>query len=75
MSSSYTPAINEVKRAINIHTLLKCTECEKEVERPFKQGDYIGKLSSKDKCPKCGSKMYVHLIYSAVPKKPKRSLF
>ncbi len=75
MSSGYTPAINEVKKAINIQTLLKCIECGKELERPFKQGDYIGSVSPRDKCPKCGSKMYIYLIYTIVPKKPKKSLF
>ena len=69
MSSRVGSPIDEVIRSRNFQTLLKCTNCGKELERPFKKGDYVGKLSPEDKCPKCGSAMYVYLIYVVTPKK------
>ncbi len=43
-------------------TVLKCSTCEHTEKGEFKKGDYVGKIMGE--CPKCGSTMYVHAIFS-----------
>lgn len=48
-------------------SLLKCTVCDNKVERNYKEGDYVTKLTE-DKCPKCSNPMYIKMIYVIIPK-------
>ena len=42
-------------------TVEKCYTCGYSEERPYREGDYVGKETKK--CPKCGGQMYVDSIY------------
>lgn len=47
---------------------LSCTSCGRKMLRPFKEGDFVGKLSIEDRCPKCGSPMLMVSIFAKAPK-------
>ncbi|MDK2372695.1 MAG: hypothetical protein QI197_04885 [Candidatus Korarchaeota archaeon] len=51
-----------------IFTELHCTNCGRKMLRTFKEGDFVGKLSTDDKCPKCGSSMLIVSIFAKTPK-------
>ncbi len=56
-----------------IYTHLQCVNCGKELEREFREGDFIGRIAPNDKCPKCGSPMRVMAIYTRAKEMEKRS--
>ncbi len=70
MSSSkgYPRSIQELISRVQVFSLLKCRRCGEEIERSFKKGEYVGKLTE-EKCPKCGDKMFVKYIYMRKPRK------
>lgn len=49
----------EIKKTL---TSVKCKSCDYSLERPFKEGDYVGKILE-DKCPKCGGDLVIKAIY------------
>ncbi len=49
----------EIKKTVS---LVKCKSCDYSLERPFKEGDYVGK-TLEDKCPKCGGDLVIKAIY------------
>jgi predicted RNA-binding Zn-ribbon protein involved in translation (DUF1610 family) len=51
---------------VRIVTVARCPNCGYEVRRPFREGDYVGKLLD-EKCPKCGAQMIVEEIYAEGP--------
>ncbi len=53
-------------------TVLKCSVCEHTEKREFKKGDYVGKIIGE--CPKCGSTMYIHAIFSEKVSMPTKRL-
>ncbi|MCD6244970.1 MAG: hypothetical protein J7J65_07060 [Candidatus Korarchaeota archaeon] len=50
---------------------LKCTDCGRKMLRPFKEGDYVGKISDEDRCPQCSSSMVLTAIFARTPSKRK----
>ncbi len=54
-----------------ILTELHCTSCGRKMLRAFREGDFVGRLSDQDKCPKCGAPMLVVSIFAKIPKKAK----
>ncbi len=62
--SSYDPLtslLNEFKD-FKIMSLLECTSCGYNLERSYKEKEYVNKVVE-DLCPKCNSKMYIKAIY------------
>ncbi len=57
------------EREQKIFTHLECVNCGWKLEREFREGDYVGRVSPNDKCPKCGSSMRVMAIYTRVKEK------
>ncbi len=55
----------KLKRTI---TVIKCSSCDHEQSRDFKEGDFVGK--EEGQCPKCGGKLIVSAIYvEEIPEK------
>ncbi len=52
-------------------TELKCTACGRKMLRPFREGDYVGKVSGEDRCPQCDSSMVLTAIFARTPSKKK----
>lgn len=55
------------EEAFEVLTELLCMECGERFSRPFKEGDYVGKISE-EKCPKCQGYSSIAVIYSKTPK-------
>ncbi len=56
-------------REQKVFTHLECTNCGWKLEREFREGDFVGRISPNDKCPKCGSPMRIMAIYTRVKEK------
>ncbi len=54
-------------------TELHCPKCGRKMLRPFKEGDYVGKIAQ-DKCPLCSTQMVIVSIFAKAPKQKKKSL-
>ncbi len=65
-----TSLLNEFKD-YRIMTLLECTSCGYNLERAYKEKEYVNKIVE-DACPKCNSKMYVKAIYVVKEEKKQR---
>ncbi len=58
----------------DVLTELHCPKCGRKMLRPFKEGDYVGKVAQ-DKCPQCGTSMVIVSIFAKVPKQKKKFFF
>ena len=52
------------RRVTKTLTVLRCPSCGYTMRRPFREGDYVGKVDSA-RCPRCGERMVVDAIYVA----------
>ncbi len=49
-------------------TIVQCLDCNTKMERTFKDGEYVGKLTGEN-CKNCGSsRVIVRLIYTKAPR-------
>ncbi len=51
-----------------ILTELHCPSCGRKMLRPFKEGDFVGKVSQDDPCPQCNAPMIILSIFARSPK-------
>ncbi|RDD53727.1 MAG: hypothetical protein BA066_02845 [Candidatus Korarchaeota archaeon NZ13-K] len=56
------------EEAFEVLTELYCESCGEKMVREFREGDYVGKLSEDDRCPKCQRSPSIAAIYSRTPK-------
>lgn len=57
----------------HIVTEIRCTSCNFIAKRGFREGDYVGKIVN-ERCPRCGRKMTIELIYEEKIESVTRSL-
>lgn len=53
--------LSKEEKPIATFTVEKCTKCNKEIKRKFKEGDYI--FSDTTKCPMCDGKLQIEKIF------------
>lgn len=52
------------RRVTRALVVLRCPSCGYTVRRPFREGDYVGRVDQA-RCPRCGERMVVDAIYVA----------
>jgi len=52
-----------------VSTVIRCSQCNYEITREFKEGDYI--LKEVEPCPKCKGSTFIYMIFRESEKKEK----
>jgi len=53
-----------------VSTVIRCSKCDFETIRKFKEGDYV--LKESESCPKCKSPTFIYMIFRETEEKRKK---
>jgi len=54
-----------------VSTLIRCSKCDYEALREFKEGDYV--LKETEPCPKCKGPTFIYMIFRETEEKKKKT--
>ncbi len=60
--SSKKQQLTEAEPPKKIIVKVKCVRGDYEIERDFKEGDFVGKIDGQ--CPRCGAELVVEMVYA-----------
>ncbi|KYH39503.1 MAG: hypothetical protein AYL33_008140 [Candidatus Bathyarchaeota archaeon B63] len=52
-----------------VSTVIRCSRCEYEATREFKEGDYV--MKEEEACPKCEGPTFIYMIFREAEEKKK----
>jgi hypothetical protein len=53
-----------------VSTVIRCSKCDYETTREFREGDYI--LKEEEACPKCEGPTFIYMIFREAEEKKKK---